>query len=1213
MTDASDRDAIYWCLILALGLCLVGHGVALSVNLAVMLVSPPSDAIYPVGGPLSLFAGGLCLALAFASRRLSRAMAWLLILVSAIQLPLALANTGLIDTALPRTGILPGLPVIVIVGCMGYLLATRHDEPTRLIKVISAVTIAGGAINLFATTLSLPAWARLTTVPDLSPATALFLMIVGAMLLLVPRLYQDPYHDHRQPVVWVGLLGILLTVTSWYLARNSHNHEMQQQAELIASQTSESIQTFYDNELATVARLAGRIEASGGVLPEQAWQQEIDSYFRDLPHLQMIALLDHRQRIVKLDAREFDTRFWLNQQFGNDEFRAWFGHDHDQPTPHTSRVYQGPGEQLSVFLAAPMQFDQGQPWSLLALTSVSQSLAWLNNRQTAGMAVSVSSGRHTLYSTTDREAADRLVRARQSINLDHDLWTLTVAEPLAGQRAGGYVTETLILFGGLTLTVLVMLSRLLGTMATNRNHGLEKANQQLQEHLAREQTLRETNERIVNFSSDLLCTIDKDGVFRFVSPSSRRILGYEPEEMEGQPARDFVLEEDWEASTHVATQVRNRQAHVTPQFRNRYRHRDGHAVTLDWKARVDDGLLFAVARDMTAELKAEELALQREAFFSLTPEMFCIVSDDRFLEVNQAFLATLGYEKEELLDRPYLDIIHPGYHRTMIDAVGQLIRGSTVYDLEIQVLHKQGGGRCLRLNASMDEALIYCSARDITREKEVQGELRQKDHLLTMAERISRLGGWKVDVASGTTTWSDAVCDIHDIPHGEVPDVSKAINFYTAEYRAEVERSVRMAIELGLPFDIEARIRTAAGRLRWVRAIGQAVRDDHGNIVTLQGALQDITASKEASDQIRRLAERQSRIFESITDAFYTVDRDWHFTFMNEKSEEFLQCSRNEILGQSIWEAFPDAIGTDIEDNYRHAVATGETASFETWFEPLDLWLEVNAYPSEEGLAVYFRSINERKKAEEALQATLDELERSNRELQDFAFVASHDLQEPLRKIQTFGDRLMSRSDHLDEKEQDYLRRMQSAAGRMQTLIMDLLSYSRVSTRAQPFRGCDLNRITSEVQQDLESAIATSGALIKVSELPPIQGDPSQLRQVMQNLLSNAIKFRRAGVTPEILVYAENVSSRGWTLVVSDNGTGFDPKYADRLFQPFQRLHSKNDYAGTGIGLAIVRKIVSRHNGVIVADGKPAEGTTFRIHFTSQPASDEPSGDQPTQ
>ncbi|GGY59889.1 PAS domain S-box protein [Marinobacter zhanjiangensis] len=1002
MTDLTNREALSWSLMFALGLCLVGLGLALSANLALAILAGQPETIYPVGGPLAGLAGGLCLALAFASRRLSQLMAAALLGWTALLMPLALANTALINLDMPKVGILPGLSAAMAILCLGYLLATRTSAPSSAIHAIAGLTIAMGVVNLFAPGLGVPSWARLTLLPDLNPATAIFLIIGGGALLKVSRLYQDRFHDYRQPVLWVGVLGIAITVTSWYLAR--------------------------------------------------------------------IAL--------------------------------------DLPAATT--------------------------------------------------------------------------------------------EPPAQRSVIDYLTETLILFGGLALTVLIMVNRLFSAMATAQNHHLRQINDQLQEHLSREQELRETNERIINFSSDLLCIIDRDGMFRFVSPSSKRILGYAPADMEGHFARDFVLADDWEASQKAADQLRTRQSRETRQLRNRYHHRDGHLVTLDWTARTSsaDGTMFCIGRDMTAELKAEELAQQREAFFSLTPEMFCIVAHNQFLEVNQAFLTTLGYVRSDLVGRPYLDIVHLDYRKAVEHAVAQLVRGNTVYELEIQLHHQDGSLRWMRLNAAMHNQRIFCSARDITHEKQVQKELREKDDLLGMAEHIGRLGGWVVDVPSGKTVWSNAIYEIHDLTPGEEPGLEDALDYYTPETRPLVEESVRLAMELGLPFDIEARIRTATGRFRWVRAIGRAVRDNQGQIVALQGAFQDITASKEASEQIRRLAERQSRIFESITDAFFTLDREWRFTFMNQRCEELTQSSRQVVLGNSLWEVFPEIIGTEFEAHYRHAMATGETTSFEAWFEPLDLWCDVKAYPSGEGLAVYFDSINQRKRAEQELEATMAELERSNRELQDFAFVASHDLQEPLRKIQTFSDRLLKDPAHFDEREQDYLQRMRGAAGRMQTLIMDLLSYSRVSTRAQPFQSCDLNRITDDVLQDLEMAISAADAHIQVSTLPPLQGDPSQLRQVVQNLLSNAIKFRRPGVQPEILVYPENITERGWTLVMQDNGSGFDARYADRLFQPFQRLHSKNEFAGTGIGLAIVRKIVERHQGTIVADGQPGAGAIFRIHFS---------------
>jgi light-regulated signal transduction histidine kinase (bacteriophytochrome) len=214
--------------------------------------------------------------------------------------------------------------------------------------------------------------------------------------------------------------------------------------------------------------------------------------------------------------------------------------------------------------------------------------------------------------------------------------------------------------------------------------------------------------------------------------------------------------------------------------------------------------------------------------------------------------------------------------------------------------------------------------------------------------------------------------------------------------------------------------------------------------------------------------------------------------------------------------------------------------------------------------------------------------------------VASHDLQEPLRKISAFGDRLKGHcGESLDEKGNDYLERMHKAASRMQTLIHDLLAYSRVTTRAQPFAPVSLRTVTQEVLSDLELRIEKSGARVEVGALPTIHADPLQMRQLLQNLLSNALKFQRPGTPPVIHVdgHVEGSPANGslCRLVVRDNGIGFDEKYLDRLFKPFQRLHGQSAYEGTGIGLAICKKIAERHGGSISVASAPGEGARFEV------------------
>jgi signal transduction histidine kinase len=269
------------------------------------------------------------------------------------------------------------------------------------------------------------------------------------------------------------------------------------------------------------------------------------------------------------------------------------------------------------------------------------------------------------------------------------------------------------------------------------------------------------------------------------------------------------------------------------------------------------------------------------------------------------------------------------------------------------------------------------------------------------------------------------------------------------------------------------------------------------------------------------------------------------------------------------------------------------------------------------------RDIRARRSNEERLRASRDELEdrvrertaeltvlnieleRSNRELQDFAFVASHDLQEPLRKIQAFGDRLRTvQGPKFDEQGRDYLDRMSNAAERMHTLINDLLSYSRVTTKAQPFVPTDLNKVVDGVLNDLETRIEQSGGTVNINKLPTIDADAVQMRQLFQNLIANALKFAKSDLPPVVEVRGEvfkgDAVSTGrsmpeeWVRIsVADNGIGFDEKYLDRIFTPFQRLHGRNDYEGTGIGLAVCRKIVERHGGSLTAESKPGEGSTF--------------------
>ncbi len=265
------------------------------------------------------------------------------------------------------------------------------------------------------------------------------------------------------------------------------------------------------------------------------------------------------------------------------------------------------------------------------------------------------------------------------------------------------------------------------------------------------------------------------------------------------------------------------------------------------------------------------------------------------------------------------------------------------------------------------------------------------------------------------------------------------------------------------------------------------------------------------------------------------------------------------------------------------------------------------------GAVIVFRDVSVARSMSLHLQAVDAELERSNRELQDFATIASHDLQEPLRKIRAFGDRLEEQSSGvLDPESEDYLRRMRNAAARMQSLIDDLLEYSRITMRPEPPEPVDLGLVVSEVLTDLDERIRTSRGQVVVGPLPTLLASPLQMRQLFQNLIANALKFHPDGVAPEVHVEA---SERGaltgkrrrsgtaavWEIQVRDNGIGFEEKHIEKIFAPFQRLNGRQAYEGTGMGLAICRRIVALGGGTITARSQPGAGATFVVTLPEMP------------
>ena len=429
------------------------------------------------------------------------------------------------------------------------------------------------------------------------------------------------------------------------------------------------------------------------------------------------------------------------------------------------------------------------------------------------------------------------------------------------------------------------------------------------------------------------------------------------------------------------------------------------------------------------------------------------------------------------------------------------------------------------------------------------------------------------------------------------------------------------------------------GEKRWLLTSKLPLRDPDGKIVGLVGIGRDITEHKQAEESLARERTLLRTLIDNLPDSIYAKDAAGRKILANPADLKNLRCKTEaEAFGKTDFDLFPRDIAEKFWADDQKVIQGQPVINREEYFldaEGVKCWLLTSKLPLRDqngeitGLIGIGRDITDQKEAEDALRESeaklrqfTTQLERSNRELQDFAYVASHDLQEPLRKIVVFGERLKEQSaEKLDAESCDFLGRMQKAASRMQTLINDLLTFSRVTTKARPFTQVDLAEVAREVVNDLEGRIEQVNGRVEVGTLPVIEAEALQMRQLLQNLIGNALKFRRPEAAPVVKVAAQiitrpspegdaEVAKKLCQLTVSDNGIGFDEKYLDRIFNVFQRLHTRNEYEGTGMGLAIARKIVLYHHGDITAKSKPGQGTTFIATFPlTHPKEPSPPGD----
>jgi len=379
------------------------------------------------------------------------------------------------------------------------------------------------------------------------------------------------------------------------------------------------------------------------------------------------------------------------------------------------------------------------------------------------------------------------------------------------------------------------------------------------------------------------------------------------------------------------------------------------------------------------------------------------------------------------------------------------------------------------------------------------------------------------------------------------------------------------------------------------------------------GSFMDVTARKELEEAIIYSDKRYRTVLDEIGDSYYEVDLKGALTFINDTMARQLQYSKEELLGMGYKGYIVEEDFKNVYEAYNQVYRTGEPKRcFGHRYVRKDgtrgfTEASISPLKNEKGEVIGFRGISrdntERKRLEEEREALLEDIKRINRkleaankELQDFVYIASHDLREPLRKISSFGTLIQdSLKGKLDEDQQENLEFMIGGARRMQDMIEALLTYSRLTTRAKPPQQVYLNEVIEDLKKlGLATLLDETQGTIHIPEpLPPVQADPIQMTQLFQNLIGNGLKFHKEGIPPEITIRAQGVENKMIRIEVEDNGIGIDEKYYEQLFTMFKRLHSRAEYEGTGIGLASCKKIVGRHGGNIGVKSTPGKGSTF--------------------
>lgn len=582
----------------------------------------------------------------------------------------------------------------------------------------------------------------------------------------------------------------------------------------------------------------------------------------------------------------------------------------------------------------------------------------------------------------------------------------------------------------------------------------------------------------------------------------------------------------------------------------------------------------------------------------------------------------------------FITFVHPD-DRLFVQQTGtEAYLQDKPFDIKLRIITKAGIQKYVRATGKTIRTeqvhMMVGTLQDVTKDTILNEELKQREQQLKQAHVLGKIGVWQYSFETDEIVWSDELYKIFGYKPGEIKISETYGHDIHPEDMPRLKKAIQNAQEKGDSYEIEFRRRDKSGQWKYVYSKSEIKKNETGKVIGLFGVSMDITQLREKEKQLRENELFTTKVVELLPNIIYIFDLDKRkdiylagniSTLLEYDKENSYDSSdiMNELISHDDYDKIKihHANLRKAADNEIHEIEYRFLFKNDKWRYMLsrDTVFKRNKNGEATQIIGVAIDITDLKTSNESLRDLNDilvsknaELEQMNAELTSFTYIASHDLQEPLRKIRTFSNLITEKdSTSFSETTKEYFNRITAAVTRMQNLIEALLSYSRTNTLETQFERVDLNKLVEDVKNDLYEMIKEKNAAIESCNLPSLKVIPLQFHQLFLNIISNAIKYSKENVSPCIKIAAELVNGSSiiggnerykyWKISFTDNGIGFEQEYEHKIFELFQRLHGKSQYPGTGIGLAICKKIVLNHNGIIKAAGKPAVGSVFTVYL----------------